>query len=131
MRAGPETMVSRRSTAAASVPSSCPPSVPGSRSGPSPTRAPSPGRCTCLSTDPPTSRSVRLDAAADELYAEGTDAKTNDDRYILSTVFFAAVLFFAGISLRLDWRPLRVAVLGMACVLLLGGIGFVLTLPVA
>ena len=31
-----------------------------------------------------------------QLYREGTQAKTNDDRYILSTLFFAAVLFFAG-----------------------------------
>jgi len=76
-------------------------------------------------------RSKRLDAAADELYKEGTQAKTNDDRYILSTVFFAAVLFFAGISLRLDWRPLRIIVLGIALALLLGGVGFVLTLPLA
>jgi hypothetical protein len=76
-------------------------------------------------------RSVRLDDVADELYKEGTEAKGNDDRYILSTVFFAAVLFFAGISLRLDWRPLRMGVLGMALAALAGGAGFVLTLPVA
>jgi hypothetical protein len=76
-------------------------------------------------------RSARLDADADELYNEGTQAKNYDDRYILATVFFAAVLFFAGISLRLDWRPLRIAVLGMALALLVGGVGFVLTLPVA
>jgi hypothetical protein len=76
-------------------------------------------------------RSVTLDAEADRLYAEGTDAKSNDDRYILSTVFFAAVLFFAGISLRLDWRPLKIAVLGMALTLLLGGALFVATLPLA
>jgi hypothetical protein len=76
-------------------------------------------------------RSVRLDAAADANYKEGSQAKTNDDRYILATVFFAAVLFFAGISLRLDWRPLKLAVLGMAIALLAGGVTFVLTLPVA
>jgi hypothetical protein len=76
-------------------------------------------------------RSAKLDAAADELYREGTAAKSYDDKYILSTVFFAAVLFFAGISLRLDWRPLRIAVLGMALALLTGGLAFVLTLPVA
>jgi hypothetical protein len=76
-------------------------------------------------------RSTRLDAAADRLYEEGTTAKDHDDRYILATVFFAAVLFFAGISLRLDWRPLRVAILGLALAMLLGGVGFVLTLPVA
>jgi hypothetical protein len=76
-------------------------------------------------------RSAKLDAAADDLYEEGTAAKTHDDKYILSTVFFAAVLFFAGISLRLDWRPLRIAVLGMALTLLAGGVAFVLTLPAA
>jgi hypothetical protein len=74
-------------------------------------------------------RSARLDTAADKLYAEGTEAKSYDDRYILSTVFFAAVLFFAGISLRLDWRPLKVAVLAMALTLLFGGAAFVATLP--
>jgi hypothetical protein len=77
------------------------------------------------------SRSANLDAAADQLYEEGTAAKSYDDKYILSTVFFAAVLFFAGISLRLDWRPLRIVVLGMALTLLIGGVAFVLTLPVA
>ena len=75
--------------------------------------------------------SAKLDAAADQLYQQGTAAKSYDDKYILSTVFFAAVLFFAGISLRLDWRPLRIAVLGMALALLIGGFAFVLTLPVA
>jgi hypothetical protein len=75
--------------------------------------------------------SAKLDAAADELYEDGTAAKSYDDKYILSTVFFAAVLFFAGISLRLDWRPLRMAVLGMGLTMLIGGIAFVLTLPVA
>jgi hypothetical protein len=76
-------------------------------------------------------RSTKLDDEADELYNEGTKAKGYDDKYILTTVFFAAVLFFAGISLRLDWRPLKIAVLGMGLALLLGGVGFVLTLPVA
>ena len=76
-------------------------------------------------------RSERLDAAAEQLYEEGTKAKDYDDKYILTTVFFAAVLFFAGISLRLDWRPLKITVLGMALALLIGGVGFVLTLPVA
>jgi hypothetical protein len=73
----------------------------------------------------------RLDAQANRVYEEGTAAKTNDDKYILSTVFFAAVLFFAGISLRLEWRPLRGVVLAMASVLLIGGLVFVATLPVA
>jgi hypothetical protein len=45
-------------------------------------------------------------------------------------VFFAGVLFFAGISLRLAWQPLRVVVLGLAGTMLLVGVGFVLSLPV-
>jgi hypothetical protein len=73
----------------------------------------------------------RLDAQADGLYEEGTKAKTDDDHYILSTVFFAAVLFFAGISLRLEWRPLRMTVLGLATIMLGCGAAFVATLPVA
>ena len=75
-------------------------------------------------------RSAELDRQADELYLEGTEARSDDDKYILSTVFFAAVLFFAGISLRLLWRPLRVVVLGLAAAMLVVGLGFVLSLPV-
>jgi hypothetical protein len=76
-------------------------------------------------------RSAELDAAAHEHYEEGVHAKHTADRYILATVFMAAVLFFAGISLRLDWRLLRVAVLAMGGALLVGGGAFVLTLPLA
>lgn len=75
-------------------------------------------------------RSAELDRQADELYLKGTEARSDDDKYILSTVFFAAVLFFAGISLRLLWRPLRVVVLGLAAAMLVVGLGFVLSLPV-
>ena len=42
-----------------------------------------------------------------------------------------AELFFAGISLRLDWRPSQIAVLCMAGAMLLGGGAFVLSLPFA
>jgi hypothetical protein len=76
-----------------------------------------------------TDRAAQLSDEADRLYEEGTSAKSSDDHYILSTVFFAAVLFFAGISLRLLWRPLRIAVLGMAGALLTGGLIYVLSLP--
>jgi hypothetical protein len=74
---------------------------------------------------------AKLSGEADALYQAGTDSKDNDDDYILSTVFFAAVLFFAGISLRVDWRRLRIAVLVFATVMLLGGLAFVATLPIA
>lgn len=76
-------------------------------------------------------RSEALDTKADGLYEQGTQGKDNDDDYILSTVFFAAVLFFAGISLRVEWRRLRIVVLGFATTMLLGGLIFVITLPIA
>jgi hypothetical protein len=72
-----------------------------------------------------------LNAQADELFTEGTKAKTNDDRHILSTVFFAAVLFLAAVSLRLEWKPLRITVLVFGAVMFLGTLTFVLTLPTA
>jgi hypothetical protein len=80
---------------------------------------------------PAVARSATLEGEADDLYQEGTDAKGHDDDYILSTVFFAAVLFFAGISLRVDWRRLRIAVLFIATAMLIGGLVFVFTLPIA
>jgi hypothetical protein len=76
-------------------------------------------------------RAAEHDRHAEELFREGIDAKDNDDDYILSTVFFAMVLFFAGVSMRLDWRRLRIFVFGLSCLLLLGGLGFVLSLPTA
>jgi hypothetical protein len=72
-----------------------------------------------------------LNARASELFTEGTQAKTNDDRHILSTVFFAAVLFLAAVSLRLEWKRLRVLVLVFGATMFLGALVFVLTLPAA
>ena len=76
-------------------------------------------------------QAARLSGEADALYEEGTAAKGHDDDYILSTVFFAAVLFFAGISLRVEWRRLRIAVLVFATAMLISGLAFVATLPIA
>lgn len=76
-------------------------------------------------------RSNELHAVSDEQFEHGTQAKSNADRFILATVFMAAVLFFAGISLRLDWRRLQIGVLAMASALLVGGGAYVMTLPMA
>jgi hypothetical protein len=76
-------------------------------------------------------RAAAFDRRAREANAEALEAKKHDDNYILSTVFFAAVLFFAGISLRLDWAPLRIVVVSLAAVALTGGAIFMLTLPIA
>jgi hypothetical protein len=65
------------------------------------------------------------------VFAEGSEAKTNDDDHILATVFFAAVLFLAAVSMRVEWLRLRIAVLGFGTFVFVGALVFVLTLPTA
>jgi hypothetical protein len=76
-------------------------------------------------------RAAEFDVRADTANRAALQAKDDDNNYILSTVFFAAVLFFAGISLRLDWAPLRMTVVGLGALALAGGVVFLLTLPIA
>jgi hypothetical protein len=57
------------------------------------------------------------------------EATENTDDYVFITVLLAAVLFFAGISLRFRWSKMRMAVLGLATVFLAVGIFEVLRLP--
>lgn len=52
------------------------------------------------------------------------------DRYVLCVVLFAAALFFAGMSTRLRWEWARMAVLAVGCILFLGTIVWIGTLPV-
>lgn len=77
----------------------------------------------------PEAAAASLNARANQLFTEGTQGKTNDDRHILSTVFFAAVLFLAAVSLRVEWLRLRILVLAFGTVMFLGALVFVLTLP--
>jgi hypothetical protein len=63
-------------------------------------------------------RADRLEHLADQRLAEGEESTAHTDDYVLTTVFFAAVLFFAGISLRFQWERLRVAVLVLGVVFL-------------
>lgn len=77
----------------------------------------------------PFTASALDDAHADRVFKQGTQAKTNDDDHILATVFFAAVLFLAAISLRLEWMRLRMAVLTFGVIMFLGGVVFIATLP--
>jgi hypothetical protein len=52
-----------------------------------------------------------LENLGNRRFNEGKEATDHTDAYVLTTVFFAAVLFFAGISTRFDWLQLRTAVL--------------------
>ena len=74
-------------------------------------------------------RADALERVGDRRFGEGKSSTEHADAYIFATVFFATVLFFAGISMRFVWWPMR------AAVLVLGALSFVyaalklLTLP--
>ena len=56
----------------------------------------------------------RLEKLGDLRFEEGKQATENADDYVFVTVFFAVVLFFAGISLRFTWFPIRIGILALA-----------------
>jgi hypothetical protein len=74
-------------------------------------------------------RANELESEAEEHFNEGKEATENADKYIFGTVFFAAVLFFAGMSLRFEWPALRLAVLGLGALFLAYGVVQIASLP--
>jgi hypothetical protein len=63
----------------------------------------------------------KLERLGDLRFEEGKEATEHADDYVFVTVFFAVVLFFAGISLRFRWYPMRVTIMVLGAVLLLYG----------
>lgn len=74
-------------------------------------------------TDAANTRAYEADVAADT-------AAAHSNRYVLSTVLFASVLFLAGIASKLTHRGLSHAVVILAGLALLAAIGVISTLPV-
>lgn len=72
----------------------------------------------------------RLEARADTLFADGEDANTFSDVYTLTTLLFAAVLFFAAISERFEYIRARVVLLTLAGIGLVAGIAVALGQPI-
>lgn len=58
------------------------------------------------------------------------DANQNGDNYVLTTVGFALVIFFAGVSSKLEFLRNRRIALGVALLLFLAGTAAVVALPV-
>ncbi len=71
----------------------------------------------------------QLEQQGDLKFDEAKDATEHADSYIFGTVFFAAVLFFAGISMRFKWYPMRLTVLALAAVFLTYGVVHLARLP--
>jgi hypothetical protein len=75
-------------------------------------------------------RANKLEDVADEHFKAGKEATEHTDSYVLTTVFFAAVLFFAGISMRFVWQRMRIAVLVLGSLFLAYAIVLVARLPI-
>jgi hypothetical protein len=74
-------------------------------------------------------RADELEREATERFDDGKDATEHADTYVFVTVFMAAVLFFAGMSMRFSWTAMRVTVLALATVFLVYGVARLATLP--
>ena len=72
----------------------------------------------------------RLEAAAAADSDKAKDANERANDYMLGVVLFASALFFAGLSTKLESDGPRTAVLVLGCVLFLGTLVYLLTLPI-
>jgi hypothetical protein len=75
-------------------------------------------------------RAEVLETRGAEHFETGKDATENTDSYVLTTVFFAVVLFFAGISMRFAWQSMRVTVLVLATLSLVFAVVMIARLPI-
>ena len=61
---------------------------------------------------------------------EARNANRISDNYILFTVIFASVLFFAGIATKFQSRRLKAVILAIGWIVYCSGVGWLITLPV-
>lgn len=70
-----------------------------------------------------------LEAEATRRFEEGREANQTSDNYVLATIFFAAVLFFGGLSVKFRTARLIVGTLAFGTLMFAGGVARLLTLP--
>lgn len=75
-------------------------------------------------------RAEELNALADQRGQDARDANQTGDNYVLTTVLFASVLFFAGTSTKFQRRRVQLGLLGMAVLLVAVGGALLLSFPV-
>jgi len=74
---------------------------------------------------------AKLDAAAEASAAEVRLDIQRASNYVLTVVLYAVVLFFAGMSTRLQSRRLRWVMTLAGCAVLLGALAWIATFPVS
>jgi hypothetical protein len=70
-----------------------------------------------------------LSDKAGRLFDEGRDANQTSDEYVLGTIFFAAVLFFAGLATKFNSQRIALGALTFGTLMFLGGLIRLGTLP--
>jgi hypothetical protein len=71
----------------------------------------------------------QLDKLAAQKAAEASQANEQSDHYVLLTVLFATVLFFAGISGKFQWQMIDLAMLILSAAVLIFGLILLLSAP--
>lgn len=79
---------------------------------------------------PQDAEAQQLEERAEQLFDDGEKANAISDRYTLTTLLFAAVLFFTAISERFRYASARRVLLGLAAAGLVAGIAVAATQPV-
>jgi hypothetical protein len=74
-------------------------------------------------------KSDRLEREGTTHFTDGKEATEHTDSYVFTSVFFASVLFFAGVSMRFVWQKMRITVLVLATLTLGYAVAQVATLP--
>lgn len=78
---------------------------------------------------PGAAEAVEADARADALFAQALENNQRGDNYTLTTVLFALVLFFGAFAGRFRSERASWAMVVLACVVLVVGVGFLLAFP--
>jgi hypothetical protein len=71
-----------------------------------------------------------LHREAEEKAATAHAADDNDDKYVISTIIFAGIFLFAGLSTKMRSPLGQYLMLGFSLVLLIGGVIYILTVPI-
>ena len=79
---------------------------------------------------PEVEEAQRFEEIAEEYAERAAEADDIANSYILLTVIFASVLFFAGISGKFESRTVDIAVLAFAIMIFLIGLIILLTFPI-
>ena len=70
-----------------------------------------------------------LSDKAGRLFEKGREANQTSDDYVLGTIFFAAVLFFAGLSTKFTSNRVAMGALGFGTLMFIAGLARMGTLP--